>query len=104
MARAAAAISEHPLATQAVGEVVGQVLERLEARPDLALVFATGPFAGAFEDIASTVRAILRPGALVGATATSLVGGGQEIEGRAAVSLFAAHLDPVGPPPRRIDW
>ena len=56
----------------------------------------------AFEDIASTVRAILRPGALVGATATSLVGGGQEIEGRAAVSLFAAHLDPVGPPPRAI--
>ena len=43
----AAALSEHPLATQAVGEVVGQVLESLGTPPDVAMLFVTGPHAGA---------------------------------------------------------
>ena len=60
-----AAVSEHPLATHAVGEVVGQVLEQVGPAPDVAVVFATGGFAGAMEDIASTVRATLAPSTLV---------------------------------------
>ena len=36
-----AAISEHPLATQATGEVVGQVLEQVGEAPDLAVLFVT---------------------------------------------------------------
>ena len=76
----AAAISEHPLPTHAVGEVVGQVLEALGDRPDVALAFATGPYAGAMEDIAATVRATLRPRALIGAAAAAVVGGGREVE------------------------
>lgn len=88
----AAAVSEHPLATHAVGEVVGQVLESLGDRPDAALVFVTGPFAGAIEDIAHAVRTLLRPGALVGAAGSSVLAGGQEVEERAAVALFALSL------------
>ena len=68
-----AAVSEHPLATHAVGEVVGQVLEQVGPAPDVAVVFATGGFAGAMEDIASTVRATLAPSTLVGATAVSVL-------------------------------
>jgi small ligand-binding sensory domain FIST len=90
----AAAVSQHPLATHAVGEVVGEVLDRLGDRPDAALVFVTAPFAGAFEDIASTIQALLRPGALVGASAASVIGGGREVEGVAAVSLFAMRFGP----------
>lgn len=52
-----AAISEHPLATHAVGEVVGQVLDAVGPEPDLAVLFTTGGFGGAIEDIAATVRA-----------------------------------------------
>ena len=85
-----AAVSEHPLATHAVGEVVGQVLEQVGPAPDVAVVFATGGFAGAMEDIASTVRATLAPSTLVGATAVSVLAGGHEVEDRAAVALFAA--------------
>ncbi|MEZ5180589.1 MAG: FIST N-terminal domain-containing protein [Acidimicrobiales bacterium] len=88
----AAAISEHPLATHAIGEVIGQVLERLGPEPDAALLFATAPFAGAFEDLAAAVHATLSPGSLVGATAASVIGGGREVEGGAAISLFAANV------------
>ncbi len=86
----AAAISEHPLATHAVGEVVGQVLEELGEAPDLAVLFVTGAFAGATEDLASAVRTLLRPGAFVGATAVSVLAGDREVEDRPAVVLFAA--------------
>ena len=83
----AAAMSQHPLATHAVGEVVGEVLDQLGDRPDAAIVFVTGPFAGAMEDIASTIRALLRPGSLIGASAASVLGGGREVEGEAVRCL-----------------
>ena len=43
----AAALSEHPLATQATGEVVGQILETMDTPPDIAMLFVTAPHAGA---------------------------------------------------------
>ncbi len=93
----AAAMSQHPLATHAVGEVVGEVLDQLGQRPDAAVVFVTEPFAGAMEDIAAAIRAMLEPGALVGATAASVLAGDREVEGSAAISLFAMRFGP----PRR---
>lgn len=86
----AAAISEHPLATHAVGETVGTVLEALGPRPDLAMVFVTGAFAGAIEDVANAVGELLQPKALIGATAASVLAGRTEVEERAAVVVFAA--------------
>lgn len=86
----AAAISEHPLATHAVGEVVGQVLEELGDAPDLAVLFVTGAFAGATDDLAHAVRELLHPRAFVGATAVSVLAGDREVEDRPAVVLFAA--------------
>lgn len=86
----AASISEHPLATHAVGETVGAVLDELGPRPDLAVVFVTGAFAGATEDVARAVGALLEPKALIGATAVSVLAGRREVEERAAVVVFAA--------------
>ncbi len=93
----AAALSEHPLATHAVGEVVGEVLERLGAQPDLAVVFVTAPHAGALEDIAGAVRATLAPRVLLGATAVSVLGGRREVEDSAAVALWAGRLGGAAP-------
>jgi small ligand-binding sensory domain FIST len=94
----AAAMSEHPIATHATGEVIGQVLESLGEEPDLAMVFVTAAHGGALEDIAGTVREILRPSALVGATAVSVLGGEREVEEQPAVSLWAGRLGaPVTP-------
>jgi small ligand-binding sensory domain FIST len=88
----AAALSEHPLATHAVGEVVGEVLEALGAGPDLAILFVAAPHTGAIEDIAAAVRALLRPKVFAACTAGTVVGGAREVEDVAALSLWAANL------------
>jgi small ligand-binding sensory domain FIST len=90
----AAAISQHPLATHAVGEAVGQILDQIGEAPDAVVVFVTAPFAGATEDIVAAIRATLRPGAVVGATAASVLAGTTEVEGAAAIALFAMRLGP----------
>lgn len=99
MASYAAALSEHPLATQAVGETVGQILESLGSAPDLAALFVTGPHVGALEDIVRAVRQLLNPRVLIGGTAVSVLGGGREVEEVGGISLWAARfgvdLEPV---------
>lgn len=86
-------LSEHPVPSQAVGEAVGQVLERLsDERPDLVVLFTSPHHVGAFEDIASSVRGLLDPTVLLGGTAGAVIGGGREVEDSPALSLFAARL------------
>jgi small ligand-binding sensory domain FIST len=96
----AAGLSEHPLPTQATGEVIGQVLDALgpdQGPPDLAVLFVTAAHVGAVEDITAAVRATLEPGTLLGCTAESIVGGAREIEQRPAIALWAGHTGPVTP-------
>ena len=92
-----AALSEHPSPPEAVGEVVGAILDRVGPAPDLALVFLTPALAGAAEDVAATVRATLRPGCLLGAAAITVVGGPREVEDGPAVALWAGRTGPVLP-------
>jgi small ligand-binding sensory domain FIST len=93
----AAALSEHPLPTHAVGEAAGEVLEQLGAKPDLAMVFVTSGHAGALEDIAGAVRSILKPRVLAGAAADSIIGGHREVEDRPGVAVWAARTGPAEP-------
>lgn len=93
----AAALSEHPVPAHAVGEVAGQVLEALGPAPDLAVLFVTPPHAGALEDAIGAIRDILRPAALLGCAAVSVVGTDREVEQDAAVSLWAGRFGPVAP-------
>jgi small ligand-binding sensory domain FIST len=92
-----AAISEHPVTTQATGEVVGQVLEQVGEAPDLAVLFITPPHLGLMSEIANTVRTVLRPGTLIGSTATAVLGGAREVEEGPAISLWAGHTGAVEP-------
>ena len=92
-----AALSEHPVPATAVGEVAGQVLEKLGAAPDLAVLFVTPPHAGALEDAATALSDVLRPGTLIGCAAVSVVGTGREVERQPAVSLWAGRFGPVEP-------
>jgi small ligand-binding sensory domain FIST len=93
----ASGLSEHPVAAHAVGEALGQVLDALDGPADLALVFVTAPHVGAFEDIAGAVREVLDPGVLLGASASSIVGGAREVEERPALSLWVGRFGPVTP-------
>lgn len=93
----AAALSQHPITAHAVGEVAGEVLEAVGAGPDLAVLFVTPAHAGALEDAALAVRAVLEPAALIGCAAESIIGDGREIEDGPAISLWAGRVGPVAP-------
>ncbi len=93
----AAAASEHPLATHAIGEVVGDVLDQVGPKPDVAAVFVTAPHVGVLEDFVAVVRQVLDPITLVGASAVTVIGGGRELEDIPAVSLWAGRTGPVTP-------
>ena len=98
--RFAAALSEHPDAAVATGEVVGRVIETLgdpDEAPDLALLFVTPVHARHLGEIASTVRATLRPGTLLGCAAVSVLGGDREVERGPGISLWAGRTGPVTP-------
>jgi small ligand-binding sensory domain FIST len=84
------ALSEHPLATHAVGEVVGEVLDRLGPAPDLAILFAGAAHTGAMDDIVRAVNELLEPAVLVGCTASTVVGRSREVEDAGGLSLWAA--------------
>lgn len=91
MNRYAAGLSLHPTPVEAVGEVAGEILERLEGDPpDLLVCFASVHHVGAFEDIANGLRKLLEPKVFAGCTAVSVAGGAREIERAPALSVFAA--------------
>lgn len=91
--RFAAALSEHPLATHAIGEVVGHVAEVVGEEPDVAVLFVTGPLTGVLEDMVNAVHALLRPKALIGTTAVSVIASNREAEEVPAVALWAGRID-----------
>jgi len=94
------ALSQHPDAAEATGDVVGRVLEGLDAVPDLAVLFVSPDHLDAMAGIAATVRGVVSPRVLVGATAGAVVGGEHEVEDGPAVSLWAATLSAVPRPVR----
>lgn len=97
----AAAVSAHPIAANATGELLGAVVEQLGAGapPDLAFLFATTAHTGALDDVVAAVRTVLRPGVLVGATAVSVAGPATEVEEAPGLSLLAVRLPATVPAP-----
>jgi len=96
----AAALSEHPNAAVATGDVVGRVLEALgdpDQPPDLAMVFVTPVHAAAIEEIVATINATLAPTSMLGCAAVSVVGGEREVERGPAISLWAGRTGRVTP-------
>ena len=91
--RYAAALSLHPLAFEAVGEVAGGVIEQFEGeRPDLVVFFASPHHVGTFEDVSSGLRRLLEPDVLVGCTAVGVAGGATEVENGPGLAVFAARF------------
>ncbi len=90
--RATAALSQHPVAAEALGECAGTLLEaatEVGAAPDLLAVACTPPLHGALEDIVAATRALLRPGTVVGAVASGVLAGGRQADGSAALAVMA---------------
>lgn len=90
-------MSTHPDAPVAVGEVAGDLLERLGEPPDIAIAFITAAHLAAFAPITTALRTVLSPGSFVAVSTASAIGGGQEAEETPAISVFAGHTDDVTP-------
>ncbi len=91
-----AALSQHPLAVSAVGEVAGELLERFGGeRPDLVVCFASPHHVGTFEDLTGVLRSVLEPEVLIGCTAVSVIGGAHEVEDGPAIAAWAARFGDV---------
>ncbi len=88
----AAALSEHPDAAQATGEVIGAVLDRLGPSPDLVVVFGSASLAPQLDRVAAAVVELLAPGVCIGAATSGVVAGAREVEDQPALALFAARL------------
>lgn len=93
----AAALSEHPVAAEAVGEVLGRIVEQGGVEPDLVVVFASSAHVEFLGEISSAVRTVLRPGTLIGSAASAVLGGSREVEEIPALSVWAAWAEPVRP-------
>src|SRR5881396_3804970 len=93
MTRFASALSRHPVPSHAVGETAGSLIEQLEGEdPDLLVCFASPHFVGALDDLIHALRNLVDARVLIGATAVSIIGTGEEVETAPALSLFAACL------------
>jgi len=93
----AAAVSTHPLAAVATGEVTGQLLDQVGAHPDLVCCFVTPAHGGALEDVAAAVRTVLSPTVVIGCVSDWVLGNSTEVEGGAGIALWAGLTGPVTP-------
>ncbi len=98
---AASALSEHPLAAQAVGEAAGAILDQMPAGVDLLVVFVDSSHTGAIEDISAALIDLLSPKLMIGTTACGVLEQTTEVEDRPALALWAAQG--VEATPIRID-
>ena len=83
--------SQHPAPAAAVGEVVGDVLSRIDPHPDLAVLFASGRFIGELGSVVAAVQALLAPKVLVGSDVPRVFGGSDDRPSADGLLLMAAH-------------
>jgi small ligand-binding sensory domain FIST len=96
-ATSAAALSLHPIAATATGEVAGALLEAVGPGADQVFLFASHHHAGTLEDVVGAVRSILGPVALTTETSDVVICGAQVVDDRPALAALATGR-PHGPP------
>jgi small ligand-binding sensory domain FIST len=90
------AVSDEPILEAAVAEVAAELLDELGEQPvDLAVAFVSHHFAARYAELPKLLRAGLPHRVLIGCSAGGVIGGGRELEGRAGLSVTAAHLPGV---------
>ncbi len=91
---AGTSLAEDP--QQAIGELTQQIGGSFKDRPiDLAMVFFSPHFSTAARSTVRALQAALEPKVMIGCTGEGVIGRDEEYEGRAAISMVAAHLPNV---------
>ena len=89
-----AALSRHPIAATATGEVAGALLEAVGPGADQVFLFASRHHTGTLEDVVGAVGSILDPGTLTTATSDLVIGGTQVVGDGPALAAFATRFPP----------
>jgi small ligand-binding sensory domain FIST len=99
----AAAMSRERTPAEAGRLVAREIKAALQAEPvDLACLFFSSHYADQAEALNAAVREELNPGLVLGCTGEGVMAGLEEIEGEAAVTLWAARLPGVRMAPVRL--
>ncbi|MGC3970727.1 MAG: FIST N-terminal domain-containing protein [Pirellulales bacterium] len=100
----AAALSTAADPRAAVEEACREVRDRLNGPIDLAVAFYSHRYGSAVAELPTLLNDALSPGVLLSCTGDSIVGGQREIEGAAALSVWAARLPGVSVTPLRLEF
>lgn len=91
--RFASALSTESDSARALAEALAELEAGLAgSTPDLLLAFATHHYGPALEELGPKLARATGAGIVSGCTAESVIGGSREVEGRAGLALWAAHL------------
>ncbi len=90
--RFGASCSQHPIPSIAVGEAVGDTLEKVGQEPDLVVVGMTPDLSGTFDDVVGVIRTVLKPQALLATTATAVYSNDTVVEHRQGLSIWAGRF------------
>lgn len=93
MIASASALSTHPVASNATGAVIADLLEHQLGSPAIIIVFVAPAFAGAITDIITTISVALDASVVVAASSNGLLAAGTEVCGRPALAVWALWVD-----------
>ena len=102
--RFTSALSESVDWQQAVDEVCSQVRGPDDPPPDLVVMFFSSDHSEDAEQLAAEVHRRLQCDALLGTSAESVLGRGQEVEQQPAISLWAGWLPGASLLPMKLDF
>jgi small ligand-binding sensory domain FIST len=87
--KAAAALSRHPIAATATGEVAGALLEAVGPGADQLFLVASRHHTGTLEDVVAAIRSILGPEALTTERSDIVICGAQVVDDGPALAALA---------------
>jgi small ligand-binding sensory domain FIST len=93
--RWASAVSQRVDAKHALAEISEVVLDELGGPPDLALLFVSSHYSNVYDSIPGWAQTFLSPRHLLGCSSSGVLGTGEEVERREAMSVVAARLPDV---------
>ena len=97
-----AAVSTETPTHRAVQALAAEAARRLEAPPDLAVVFFSAHHRRATPELVAVLRDVLAPRTLLGCTGEGVIGASVEAEGVPAIALWVARLPGVHLTPFRL--
>jgi small ligand-binding sensory domain FIST len=93
--RVGSALSLHPIAALATGEVLGELLEAVGYAPSVVILFVSNKHRESFQEIVNATKAILAPQCMIGSLSNEVLAGSYETDDEPALVGWAADVGRV---------